>query len=478
MDRAGRYLSGAADRRRAGARAAGAAASRLGVTGNAAPGLFIGRTVPGNHGVWGSWEDMHLDIWGPRTGKTTSRAIPGVLAAPGIAVVTSNKRDIVDATRGIRAERGPVWVFDPQQQAGAPAAWWWNPLTFAHTFPRAVILAGLFGSIGEASHMRSDAYFHPAAQNVFAGLLFAAALDGRPITDAYRWITRPTDDTPARILHAHHHAAVAASIEAVQAAPSRQRSGVYGTAVQMASFLTSPALNRWIVPGDDPGRPEFRHADFASGSCGSLYLLSDDKENFASPVVLALTTAVAYELEGLAIESPGGRLPIPALFVLDEAANVCPWDELPFLYSHYGSRGIVMMTILQSWEQGAAVWGENGMAQLWGSAGIRVYGGGLPSGDFLTKLAATSGIFEAPTFGHTQSAHALWPHTFSRASRSEMVLDVHDLNALPRGRAYVQIKGGRPLLVRTVPWWEGPDADGIRASLMRHGPRPGPRPAR
>ena len=32
----------------------------------------------------------------------------------------------------------------------------------------------------------------------------------------------------------------------------------------------------------------------------------------------------------------------------------------PNLYSHYGSRGIVLMTILQSWSQGVEVWGEPG----------------------------------------------------------------------------------------------------------------------
>jgi hypothetical protein len=32
--------------------------------------------------------------------------------------------------------------------------------------------------------------------------------------------------------------------------------------------------------------------------------------------------------------------------VPDEAANVCRWRELPNLYSHYGSRGVALMTIL------------------------------------------------------------------------------------------------------------------------------------
>ena len=71
-----------------------------------------------------------------------------------------------------------------------------------------------------------------------------------------------------------------------------------------------------------------------------------------------------------------GRMPSPLVGVLDEAANVCRWKNLPDLYSHFGSRGIVLMTILQSWAQGQECWGDHGMQKLWGSANIRVYGGG------------------------------------------------------------------------------------------------------
>lgn len=73
---------------------------------------------------------MHIDIWGPRTGKTTSRAIPAILSAPGAALVTSNKRNIVDGTRDVRAVDGPVWVFDPQAVALEEPSWWWNPLSY------------------------------------------------------------------------------------------------------------------------------------------------------------------------------------------------------------------------------------------------------------------------------------------------------------------------------------------------------------
>lgn len=442
-----------------------------------APGLHIGRSVRGDRDVWGSWEDMHMDIWGPRTGKTVSRAIPAVVSAPGAVVVTSNKRDIVDATRGVRERRGNVWVFDPQGQAGEPATWWWDPLTFVgDSVVRATIAASFFSGVNRPSHARSDGYFEPAGQSLFAAMLLAASAAELPITTTLSWLRRPRDNTPERILHDAGHDLVAASVAAVATAPAEQRAGVYGTAAQIASPLIAPEIMRWVTPG--PGRPlpQFRHTDFSAHDAGTIYLLSEEGNKAAAPLVLTLTSALAYAFEGRAIDSPGGRLPLPALFVLDEAANVCPWEELPSLYTHYGSRGIVMMTILQSWAQGVDVWGQSGMAAMWGAANVRVYGGGAADMKFLHGLSSVSPTFEPATHQVSRRSHDLFSRSLTRGSRAERVLDGADLGSMPRGRAWAQVGGGAPTLLRTIPWWEGPYAGQIRDSLARYAPRPGGRP--
>ncbi|HET6989446.1 MAG TPA: type IV secretory system conjugative DNA transfer family protein, partial [Kribbella sp.] len=136
-------------------------ANRLGA-GHAGPGILIGRTVRDNLEVFGSWEDMHVDIWGPRTGKTTSRAVPAILDAPGSVVATSNKRDIVDATRGPRSERGPVWVFDPQEVCEEPPNWWWNPLSYITDETKAREMAEHFVASQRKLEAQTDAFFDAA----------------------------------------------------------------------------------------------------------------------------------------------------------------------------------------------------------------------------------------------------------------------------------------------------------------------------
>ena len=251
--------------------------------------------------------------------------------------------------------------------------------------------------------------------------------------------------------------------------PDKQRGGVFGTAQQMASCLTNRQVAAWVTPRDeDDTRPQFSPEDFVRGA-GTLYSLSKEGRGTAGPLVTALTVAVVEAAEELAARSAGGRLTTPLLGVLDEAANVCRWRELPNLYSHYGSRGIVLMTVLQSWSQGVEVWGESGMRKLWSASNVRVYGGGgtTSDGSFLEDLARAIGQYDRLS---TSTSYGRGQRTVSQQNHRERILDVDDLAALPKGRAVVLASGSRPTLIRTQPWMTAPYADDVRASIDAHDP--------
>lgn len=463
VDRAARRLARDGDISRLRRKAALASAQRLGAD-DIGPGLPLGTAVDGGGELFSSWEDVTVDIWGPRTGKTTARAIPALLAAPGAALVTSNKRDIVDATRDPRADRGPVWVFDPQQIVEEPVTWWWNPLDYVADEAKARVLADLFAAGSRPSDARTDAYFDSAAKDLLAGLLLAAAVADRPITDVYRWLCDPSNDEPAELLAADHPL-IADAVRAAVLAPDKQRAGVFATAQQSVTFLTNRAALAWITP---PRAAHKRfHPDELIASGGTLYAISKEGRGTLGPLVAALTVAVTEAAEAVARRHRGGRLPVPMVAVLDEAANVCRWPDLPDLYSHYGSRGIVIMTILQSWSQGEAVWGKEGMRKLWSAANIRVYGGGVAEVAFLSDLAQLGGEYHRQERSRTDARGG---SSSTHSVRSDKVLDVADLAAMPRGRALVLPSGGKPVLIRTRPWMTGPDAARIRESLRRHEP--------
>lgn len=471
VDPAARYLASRRDITDFTTRGAAATAQRLGAR-TRTPGIRVGRPVGTKEVLHGTWEQTHVDIWGTRTGKTTSRAIPATLDAPGAAVVTSNKRDIVDATRGPREQHGHAWIFDPQNVAGAEPTWWWNPLTYVTDVDKAARMAATFAAYSRDPNAKTDSYFDPEGEALLGFLLLAAAEAGEPITTVYRWVSDPMDATPVDILRSAGHELPADAVYGVINFPDKQRGGIYGTAKKAVNCLVNPAITRWVTPPKDDTVPQFHPTEFVK-STDTLYSLSREGQGTAGPLVTALTVAVIEAAEEEATRSPGGRLPVPFLAVLDEAANVCRWRDLPNLYSHYGSRGIVLMTILQSWSQGQETWGEYGMKKLWDAANIRVYGGGSTDDKFLGGLAELVGYYEMNTTSLSVASGSQAggrSRTTSTSTRRERILEVADLAAMPRGRAIVFPSGAPPVLVETLPWHRGPHAEAVKASLAAYAP--------
>ncbi|PPF69134.1 MULTISPECIES: type IV secretory system conjugative DNA transfer family protein [unclassified Rathayibacter] len=454
--------------------------ARLGVTDSF--GVPLGDLLSDGRPLYASFEDMVLLLAGPRVGKSTSFVIPAITGAPGSVVTTSNKRDVLDATRDLRAARGQVWVFDPQRVAVEPPSWWWNPLSYVTDDTKAAKLAQHFASGSSEVGARSDAHFEPSGRELLAGFLLAAALDGRPITDVYEWTTKPGDETAGDILASSDFPLMAKSLQGATRLEHRERGSVYSTARRMASCLKDSGTRQWVNrTSENDTRPEFDPAAFVR-STGTLYSLSKEGAGSAGPLVLALTAATVEAAEELAAVSPGGRMQTPMLGVLDEAANVCRWRDLPDLYSHYGSRGIPIMSVFQSWSQGVSVFGKEGMDKLWSAANAKIYAGGISETGFLRMVSELIGTYDRET---TSASMNKGVRSTTSALKRELILDVAELANLPTpkkgrkiGRAILMSSGSRAAILRTVPWFDGPKplVAAINASIANHRPGAAPTP--
>lgn len=428
-------------------------------------GRQLGVTVLGDIPVRSSWEDMGVHLWGPRRGKTTAETIPNVVEAPGPALATTNKRDLPDATRGPRAARGTVYIFDPQQVATEPPRFWYNPLSRIADIRDAQIVAGHFAAGARGPDAKVDAYFDNAAENLLAAYLLAAARDGRTLVQVYEWLSNRRRKDGENALTQHGDTLVAADVRSIQEAPDKQQAGVFDTAKNLLGCLRDPAVLEWVTPPADH-RPEFRPQEFVT-STDTLYSLSMEGAGSAAPLVAALTEHVCHAADLASRNQPLGRLDPPLYCALDEAANVVRWRDLPNLYSHMGSRGIVIDTILQSWAQGVEVWGEKGMGKLWSAANVRTYGGGISDSEWLRQLSDLIGDHDREQFSTTLDGGR---RTYSHSAQQDRVLTVDLLASLPPGRAIVLASGAPAFLIRTVPWWHGDWAPAIRDSLTHHDP--------
>ncbi|BCW86537.1 hypothetical protein NicSoilE8_42100 (plasmid) [Arthrobacter sp. NicSoilE8] len=470
VDKAARYLGRGKALDAFSEKGAAAKAERLGITNN--PGIVVGKVVSTGQKFVQSWEDLSLDIWGPRTGKSTSRVMPAILDAPGAVVSTSNKRDVVDGTRGVRETVAPVWVFDPQKIAQEEPDWWWNPLSYVTDEEKAYKLTQHFAVGSRVPGSKPDAYFDPKAEDILSSYFLAAALGGLPITKVYLWVTEQVSQEPIEILREHDYELQYKGLESTLKLADKQRDGIFGTAEKMIQCLKSRNTLRWVAPtggatvaGD--ARRQFNPHAFAA-SQETIYILSKEGAGSAAPLTTALTVAIAEAMEERA-ERSGGRLAKPALFALDELANVVRWAGLPDQFSHYGSKGLIVMGVLQSWSQGVELWGEANMRKIWSAANVKVYGGGVAEEGFLRALSDLIGDYSyinvSVSSGRSGSSR-------SRQESKERIFDVSNLAELDRGRAVVLASGAPATLVRTMPWYTGPHKDAVETSITKYSPQP------
>ena len=135
------------------------------------------------------------------------------------------------------------------------------------------------------------------------------------------------------------------------------------------------------------------------------------------------------------------------------------------------------MTLLQSWSQGAQVWGPTGMRKLWGASNVRVYGGGAAEQEFLSdlekligeynRLVASPSAVRAPGGGSTSTSWQLTPTP---------ILTVADLAALPRERIIVMPSGSAPVLAQADLLVEHPPGPADPRVDRHLRPTPDPRP--
>ncbi|GAA1311659.1 hypothetical protein Psi02_72540 [Planotetraspora silvatica] len=419
-------------------------------------GLPLGILMHDGPTLYASWEDTIFAFMAPRSGKTTCLSIPYVLTAPGPVIATSNKADLWAATASLRAADGAVWLFDPQCVTYQQQAWWWDPLRDLTTVEDAHRLAGHFVLTVDDGQKRD--LWGPAAQDLLCALFLAAASSGRTLRDVAKWLDTPSVPTPVELLEAAGFSLIASSLRGAQNGAVETRDGIYQTARTATKALRDEAIIAWVTPSS---LPVFDPYGFACGT-DTLYLLSKSR-SAASPLIAALTDCTMRAAERRA-ERMGGRLDPPMVVCLDEAANICRIADLPELYSHLGSRGIVPVTILQSYEQGVTVWGEAGMAAMWGAATRKVIGAGVDSPRLARDLATLVGQHDVPV---RSVSYADGRASEQISLRRQDILEPAAIRALSPGSALLLATGGRPALISLLPWYGSRDADRIQACRER-----------
>lgn len=421
-----------------------------------------------------------------------------------------------------RADReindGLIWLFDLQGVTGTKTTnFYWNPIRQVRSLASARKLASFFVGASKEKGARTDAYFDGGAQELLAlHILAASRIDG-DLLHVAAWLGDETNPLPTQLLRSpsligRPRKQAARRIDETQGLNPRQRDGLFDMARnflrvlsddEYAYVITPP--QRTIVIAEADGTftldyeesthdlPEFDPRTFVT-STDTLYAMSLEGPDSAAPLTTAL---IGQVFEAASIASgrtrssriagkvirwmpltlhrflannggtffSGGRLLVPLIAVLDEAANTVRLPELPDQYSHFGSRGIIPITILQNPEQGARVWGQEGLSSMTAGA-VHYYGGNVKDKSYLSDLADLIGTHEVATSTRSRGQGST---TTSQQWVEKPIFTTAELAALPKTRAIVVFPENPPVLIRKVFWSETPHNAIVKESVALYG---------
>ena len=428
-------------------------------------GIYLGRERSTGRRLYGASEDSYLYLGPPRSGKGVHLIIPQTLAAPGPTLVTSTRPDTLRHTLPLRAELGPVVVFDPQGLAGdlprlrwAPQKGCTDPLL---AIGRARALAAGAQLVG-AGGATDGAFWQQMTEAVLRCYLHAADLSGSSMRDVLGWVARPADPAPLRILRKAAGAAPgwAEELAAQTAADPRQRDSVWAGVRRAVDALADPR----VLDACSPAGEDAFDAEYFLRNRGTLYLLGTTGAQLSiAPLITALVEDLVDAARRLAARETDGRLDPPLTLLLDEAANIAPIPSLPNLLADGGGSGITTVCVLQSLAQARSRWGQPGADAMWDSATTKVVLGGLAQVDDLTRISRLAGDVDEDT--RTRSTGPGGGST-SIAARRTPALPVEQLRCLPPGHAVVLARRTPPVHAVLTPWWASPAAPRIRAALQ------------
>ncbi|MGA2926148.1 MAG: type IV secretory system conjugative DNA transfer family protein [Solirubrobacteraceae bacterium] len=263
-----------------------------------------------------------LVIAAPRSGKTSGIIIPALLEHHGPVVSTTVRSDVLKATQARRSQLGRVWVFDPfGEQTDS-----WDPLHGCEDWGHALLVARWLGHAVSLGATNTQEYFDEEAEGLTGPLLHAAALTGEhTIVDVYRWILKREQDIPTEILAEAGATDAIERLENVYAYTERQRDGIIGTAAVQLKAYGHPGAAR-TANRHNALTPERL---FANAQTNTLYIVAGrEHQQLLAPLVVTLLSSLLHHLAETENRKGHGLWP-PALFALDETANIAPLQDLP-----------------------------------------------------------------------------------------------------------------------------------------------------
>ena len=312
-------------------------------------GLLLGRFNDSEGSKLLAWDAPgHLLTVAPtRSGKGLGAVIPNLLVWPGSVLVTDPKGENYSVTARIRRSMGQrVFALDPFEVSGPTCHF--NPMDLmdAHSPDIGDEVAVLADMLIVPS--AKDPFWEQSAKDFLKALLLFVACEATPekrnlayvrhlmMSGPEEWaaaIETMRQSTAAHGLLARYGNSIANMAE-------KTVQGVLSTAKSQTAFLDSPRLEKLLSKSD------FDLADLRAGDLSVYLILPPDKlDTYRSFLRLVIGSALQACTRAQALS------PYPALFLLDEFAQLGTMDPVKRAYTLLGGYGVKVWAFLQDMGQ-------------------------------------------------------------------------------------------------------------------------------
>ena len=421
--------------------------SALALTRRLAPGtslLILGTRGRARQPVAVCRENSVLYIGPPGYGKTAALACHAA-DAPGALFATSTKTELLLDTIAYRHWLGGrTWILNPDGYGNIPTTLAWSPLEGCQSSETAERRAGDLIAASPRDKTGKDSWHEDRGARLLRYMLHAAAVAGASMREAEEWVNDPLSAEPMSILENVPAADPrwAGKLAALLADSGDNLGALVASASAALGWMDNRVMAAAACPAPGEG---FSAWDFAR-SCDSVYLVGRNRPyGSLAPYFAALGAEIFEQLKWHAMESPSGRLPVPATYVLDEMPLTCPMPVHDMLAEARGY--LITLTMgAQSVSQLRARWGDHDGATIRSASPVEVILGGEKTEDL-------SAVFDQrDTWADTRDSSG----AKTRTPGSEPLLPPGALRVMKKGRAAILLPECKPVLADLPAIWDRP----------------------
>ena len=262
----------------------------------------------------------------------------------------------------------------------------WNPLAAVRQAVKAGDMAEASARAWEIAHTFAFGGEKPGGEGVFwaqAGEALLAALALGVAVEAPDGQANPASmlrvllelggemngvllDGWFRMLGPSHPAALAYANTKMAAGAEKARASVYMTAATHLRLFADPGI-AWLTAESD-------HAPVTAGDKPTaIFVCVPDESEVKHPIVSLYMSQVYAALVDAARNQPGGGLPTPVWFLLDEFGNIGRLSDIRNKVSAARSRKVRFLFVLQNLEQLDGLYGKDDAATVVGNCDTLIY---------------------------------------------------------------------------------------------------------